>query len=128
MLPSIPMTVRLVVRLGSNFADRSMTRLTPTKPIPNWLDKLCQRLVDDKYFPVKPDQIIINEYAAGQGIAPHMDHAGSFEEWIVSISLASAVTMNFQNYETKGLCTTERSSLRVQRNALFTCSLVLCFY
>lgn len=57
----------------------------------------------DKYFPVKPDQIIVNEYTPGQGIAPHMDHSGSFDEWIVSISLISGVTMNFQSYETRGI-------------------------
>eukprot|EP01127_Copromyxa_protea_P022570 TRINITY_DN815_c1_g1_i1.p1 TRINITY_DN815_c1_g1~~TRINITY_DN815_c1_g1_i1.p1 ORF type:complete len:1215 (-),score=309.56 TRINITY_DN815_c1_g1_i1:20-3664(-) len=76
--------------------DKSLSRLSPTKAIPHWLNSLCQKLVNENYFPVKPDQIIVNEYTPGQGIAPHIDHDGSFDDWVACISLISGVTMNFQ--------------------------------
>jgi alkylated DNA repair dioxygenase AlkB len=50
---------------------------------------------------VLPDQLIINNYEPGQGIAPHVDHEGFFQDGIVSISLLSPVVMEFIHTETK---------------------------
>lgn len=78
------------------------SRLSPTQKSPPWLANLCKRLHDDGCFGNKvPNQIIINEYMPGQGIAPHLDHKGSFGEIVVSLSLMSGVIMDFQNNETK---------------------------
>jgi len=76
--------------------DYYENRLTVTKLIPEWLDKLCERLYEEGYFPWKPDQIIINEYKPGQGIMPHVDHEASFKEVVASLSLCSGVIMNFK--------------------------------
>ncbi len=42
-----------------------------------------------------PDNIIINKYEPGQGIAPHVD-SGVFGEVIASLSLKSAITMDLK--------------------------------
>lgn len=43
------------------------------------------------------DQLIINEYVAGQGISPHIDHIKLFDDTIISISLGSPCVMKFTN-------------------------------
>lgn len=40
-------------------------------------------------------QVIVNEYNPGQGISAHIDDPKQFGDWIVSISLGSAVNVNF---------------------------------
>jgi len=77
--------------------DKNAPRLLLGSKIPDWLEAICQRLLDEGYFPWKPDQIIINEYKPGQGISAHTDHAGSFREVIAAISLYSGVGMIFKN-------------------------------
>ena len=43
----------------------------------------------------KFNQVIINEYLSGQGIAPHIDLPSVFGECIASLSLGCACTMEF---------------------------------
>ncbi len=50
------------------------------------------------YFKKKPDQLIVNEYMPGQGIAPHIDCEPCFGDTIVSISLGWEYTMKFEAY------------------------------
>eukprot|EP01124_Arcella_intermedia_P012252 TRINITY_DN18599_c0_g1_i1.p1 TRINITY_DN18599_c0_g1~~TRINITY_DN18599_c0_g1_i1.p1 ORF type:complete len:963 (-),score=262.94 TRINITY_DN18599_c0_g1_i1:41-2929(-) len=83
--------------------EKGESRVTETKPIPAWLDGLCQRLYEEGFFPWKPDQIIINEYTPGQGINPHVDHVPSFREVIASLSLHGGVMMNFSNLKNSTL-------------------------
>eukprot|EP01125_Pyxidicula_operculata_P006807 TRINITY_DN2337_c0_g1_i2.p1 TRINITY_DN2337_c0_g1~~TRINITY_DN2337_c0_g1_i2.p1 ORF type:complete len:167 (-),score=36.32 TRINITY_DN2337_c0_g1_i2:77-577(-) len=49
----------------------------------------------------KPDQLIINNYEPGQGIAKHVDKMNQFKEHIVSISLLSDCLMIFREKETQ---------------------------
>lgn len=49
----------------------------------------------NKKFNKKFDQLIINEYTPGQGIAPHIDNFKLFDDTIVSISLGSTYPMEF---------------------------------
>ncbi len=65
--------------------------------LPDWLMDYCQRLYDKGHFSKIPDQVIINEYQPGQGIAPHVDCVPCFEETIASISLGSSCVMDFTN-------------------------------
>ena len=50
-------------------------------------------------MPELPDQLIVNEYEPGQGIASHVDCVPCFTETIASLSLGSACVMNFGNKE-----------------------------
>ena len=43
-----------------------------------------------------PEQMIVNEYLPGQGIANHIDHALHFGPVVASLSLCSGVLMRFR--------------------------------
>jgi alkylated DNA repair dioxygenase AlkB len=70
-------------------------------PLPNWLMDYCKRLYNGGYFPKLPDQVIINEYMPGQGIASHVDCVPCFEETIASLSIGSACVMDFVDTATQ---------------------------
>jgi alkylated DNA repair dioxygenase AlkB len=59
----------------------------PAPPIPSFFDDLLSTI-----HGWKPNQIIVNEYEPGQGIAAHTD-SPIFGEIIISFSLLSAVEM-----------------------------------
>jgi len=65
--------------------------------------------------PFVPEQVIVNEYMPGQGIAPHVDSKDCFGETILSLSLGSQTTMTFENLQSK-----EKISYLIPR-----CSLVI---
>lgn len=61
-------------------------------PIPEWCASVVERVAAE--FTRQPDQLIINEYKPGQGIAPHTDDVRSFGGTVVSLSLGSDVVMD----------------------------------
>jgi len=63
--------------------------------LPDWLMVLGKKLHGDRLIPAIPTQVIINEYLAGQGIAPHVDCEPCFGDTIISLSLGSSCVMNF---------------------------------
>ena len=65
--------------------------------LPEWLEKLNQKLHKDGHMPEKADQVIVNEYEPGQGISSHIDCEPCFKNTIVSLSLGSGCVMNFTN-------------------------------
>jgi alkylated DNA repair dioxygenase AlkB len=77
--------------------DVSDSRLSMGPMMPPSLQRLADRLYKDKLSPAKADQCIVNEYLPGQGINPHIDHAASFQDCIVSVSLGSDVVMDFNS-------------------------------
>lgn len=70
-------------------------------PLPEWASNLGMRLFEGKYIDRIPDQLIINEYLPGQGIANHVDCEPCFGETIISISLCSASVMDFISLRTQ---------------------------
>jgi alkylated DNA repair dioxygenase AlkB len=64
--------------------------------LPAWAQDLAARLVQDGLTPDRADQLIVNDYAPGQGISAHVD-APLFRDTIVSISLGSSCMMEFTN-------------------------------
>lgn len=64
-------------------------------PLPQWCEYYAQQFAAEGIFSSPLDQVIINEYLPGQGIAPHIDCMPCFEDTIVSLSLGSACVMNF---------------------------------
>lgn len=78
-------------RYGSNIPYKNQIVSTT---IPDYLDKLCQKIVDEEYLPVKPNSVSINEYLIGNSIAPHIDSKES-GEIITIISLLSDADMMF---------------------------------
>lgn len=91
-------------------------------PLPSWLDDLSIRLWEAEIFDAKPDQVIINEYLPGQGIAAHVDCEPCFGDTIASLSLGSPCEMNFVNVNSKeaiSRCLEPRSLLVLQDEARF---------
>lgn len=74
----------------------SANHLMPTTPIPELYLSLITMLKNNGILATdyNPDQLIINEYQAGQGIAAHTDNI-VFDDTIVSISLLSVYNMDF---------------------------------
>lgn len=64
--------------------------------LPDIFKTLGEKLVEEKLIDFLPQQVIVNEYVSGQGIGAHTD-SPVFGEYIVSISLLSAVPMVFVN-------------------------------
>jgi alkylated DNA repair dioxygenase AlkB len=78
-----------------NYKSRRIDLSMKVGNLPDWLNNLAQRLYAEGYFKEMPDQVIINEYEPGQGISPHIDCEPCFEDTVVSLSLASGITMDF---------------------------------
>lgn len=79
---------RRIQQYGSRYGT-----LRPSQaPIPAWFRPLCEQLADKGLFDAIPDQVIINEYLPGQGIAPHRDQLATK---VASLSLEAPVVMDF---------------------------------
>lgn len=68
-------------------------------PLPDWLAVMADRLRKDGIFHQQPDQVIVNEYLPGQGIASHVDCEPCFGETIASLSLGSTCLMEFTHID-----------------------------
>ena len=70
--------------------------------LPDWLAALAQKLHDETgRFNRVPEQVIVNEYLPGQGIATHIDHKG-FGPAIYTVSLLESWEMDFsRNWQDK---------------------------
>jgi alkylated DNA repair dioxygenase AlkB len=64
--------------------------------LPEWIMQVRQRLVDDQIFGKVANQMGINEYLPGQGIAGHVDYHGGE---VVSISMGSGCLMDFHKLD-----------------------------
>ncbi|NDJ53982.1 MAG: alpha-ketoglutarate-dependent dioxygenase AlkB [Chloroflexi bacterium] len=69
-------------------------------PLPRWSSDLVDGLIADGIFARPPDQLIVNEYLPGQGIASHIDCLSCFGNTIVSLSLLSGCIMRFSQGST----------------------------
>ncbi len=78
-----------------DYQKRDLSREDFLGPMPAWARVLGERLVEAKFFATSPDQVIVNEYLPGQGIASHIDRESCFGEVVASLSLASATVMDF---------------------------------
>jgi alkylated DNA repair dioxygenase AlkB len=61
--------------------------------LPDWAQSLANRLSDDGLTTNPLDQVIVNEYNPGQGIASHIDCIPCFGNTIISLSLGSSCVM-----------------------------------
>lgn len=57
-----------------DYRARTVSRDMRIGPLPDWLQEMAERLSDETgLFDQVPDQVIVNEYLPGQGIAMHID-------------------------------------------------------
>ena len=96
-----------------DYAARSVNASYYLGEMPYWVDELCSKLYGAGTFIEKPDQVIINEYMPGQGIASHIDCVPCFEGIICSLSLASGCIMDLTNGHAKKSIYLESRSLLI---------------
>ncbi len=90
--------------------------------LPDWLQPLAMRLHYEGLFATAPDQVIVNDYQPGQGIAPHVDCIPCFGGTIASLSLGSGCLMDFTHSNTAqktSLFLPPRSLLMLQGDARY---------
>ena len=97
--------------------DYKARAITPDMHIgvlPDWLAQLAQRLYEEtNLFDRVPEQVIVNEYQPGQGIAMHTDHKG-FGPTVCTISLGDDWEMDFsEDWSAK------RPALLLRRSCVF---------
>lgn len=95
--------------------DRTMRIIDP----PPLIQKYSYRLKEQEIFENVPDQVIINEYEAGQGISNHIDCEPCFEKTIASLSLGSKCVLYLTNKNNGKMiesCLLEPCSLFILKN------------
>lgn len=90
---------RRVMHFGGVFDYRTLGVGAAPSPIPQVFDLLMNRLVSCGILPVLPNQVTVNEYLPGAGIAPHVDTHSWFAHAICSISLSSTASMEMTKIE-----------------------------
>ncbi len=73
-----------------DYKSRSVSRSMYLGPLPGFALGVAGALVAAGLLVEPPDQLIVNEYLPGQGIAPHIDCVPCFKDRIASVSLGSA--------------------------------------
>lgn len=101
-----------------DYRARKVDRDMRIGELPEWLKKLSHKLHKDGYMPEAADQVIVNEYQPGQGIANHIDCKPCFKDTIVSLSLGSDCVMNFTNKFNK----TKKIPVRLEQRSLVVLS------
>jgi alkylated DNA repair dioxygenase AlkB len=64
-------------------------------PLPEWLQRVGRRIAAHVAMAM-PDQVIVNEYLPGQGIAPHIDLPDRFGPVVATISLGADIQIDFR--------------------------------
>jgi len=92
-----------------DYRARRIVRSMHLGPLPGWLRDLADKVTGfvesnegfESVEPLQPfDQAIINEYEPGQGISAHVDCEPCFGPVVATLSLGSAVEMQFEHIRT----------------------------
>ncbi len=86
-----------------DYKARSINSSMKVGGLPDWVNPLIEKMLQEELIDTRPDQMIINEYQPGQGISNHVDCEPCFGDKIISVSLGSTAIMNFKNKRTKEL-------------------------
>jgi alkylated DNA repair dioxygenase AlkB len=86
------------------------------QPIPAWGRNLADRMHREGLSERPFDQMLINEYLPGQGIALHRDYS-PFDRTVVSLSLLSPCVMDFRSADGQ-----QRASLLLEPRSLLVLS------
>ena len=98
-----------------DYKARNVTPDLRIGELPDWLQTYAHQL--QGLFSEMPDQVIINEYEAGQGIAAHIDCVPCFGKTITSLSFGSACVMDFAHSKTH-----EKTSIILEPRSLLALS------
>lgn len=100
-----------------DYMARSVTNASWLGALPQWLQIYSAGLQQAGLFTEMPNQVIINEYQPGQGIAAHIDCIPCFGATIASLSFGSPYIMDFTHSETGA-----KSSLLLEPRSLLVLS------
>ena len=78
-----------------DYTERNINADNKLGSLPPWVEEINNRLMKQDLFISKPDQLIVNEYMPGQGIAPHTDR-DCFGPVVASLSLGSDCMMRIR--------------------------------
>ena len=94
-----------------DYKTRAITPDMHIGALPDWLADIAQRIYNETgLFDRVPEQVIVNEYLPGQGIATHIDHPG-FGPTVCTISLLDDWEMDFsQNWRDKSPALLQKGS------------------
>ena len=94
-----------------DYKARAITPDMHIGALPDWLSTLAQRLYTETgLFNRVPEQVIVNEYLPGQGIAMHIDNPG-FGPTVCMVSLLDDWEMDFaENWKDKDPALLKRGS------------------
>jgi len=87
-----------------NYKTRNITDNDYIGDLPDWISPFIDRIKNTNLIEKSPDQIIINRYLPGEGIADHVDVATIFKNQIYSISLGSGTTIKFKRRNSNETC------------------------
>lgn len=77
-----------------DYSARALSENMRIGALPDFLDHVATKLHKRGWFDPAPDQVIVNEYRPGQGIAPHVDR-DCFGPTVATLSLGDAWPMEF---------------------------------
>jgi alkylated DNA repair dioxygenase AlkB len=83
-----------------DYKSKSIDRSMYVGELPEFATHIALRLFHEGLMPEIADQMIVNEYERGQGIAAHVDCVPCFGDSIVTISLGSVYDMEFTSLKT----------------------------
>lgn len=94
-----------------DYKARAITPDMHIGALPEWLAQVAQKLYDEtNLFDRVPEQVIVNEYLPGQGIATHIDHPG-FGPTVCMVSLLDDWEMDFsENWKDKSPALLQKGS------------------
>ena len=94
-----------------DYKARAITPDMHIGALPEWLAQVAQKLYDETgLFDRVPEQVIVNEYLPGQGIATHIDHPG-FGPTVCMVSLLDDWEMDFsENWKDKSPALLQKGS------------------
>jgi alkylated DNA repair dioxygenase AlkB len=84
-----------------DYRSRSVDPSMYLGELPEWARGLDARLLGAGVTTRASDQVIVNEYEPGQGIAAHVDCEPCFDGIVASISLGTACVMTFTEIATR---------------------------
>lgn len=87
-------------------------------PLPRWADTIALMLSQDSHMRPDANQLIVNEYIPGQGIAAHVDCEPCFGNTVVSISLGGPCIMEFTNRSDPDFERGKTYSLLLEHNSI----------
>ena len=81
-------------RLQKWGGDVTKNGLENKEPLPNWLEKLSEKLYEDNLTLKKTNHVLLNEYEPGSGIMPHTD-GPLYHPYVVILSMNSHCVFKF---------------------------------